>query len=360
MEITFLRLKRNRFGGAERYLERLITQLSKRNIWIKNCHSSLSHWVPGWLRVLHFNFICCWKKPPHTLYFSLERVLCSDIYRAGDGVHKKFLQLVPKKGWWLNPLHWVYLSIEPHLFRRARRIIANSNLVKRQILECYPEVPREKIKVIYNGVPVPEKVRKGEPELRRELGIGEDEVVLLFVGSGFKRKGVRELLHLLPHLSPDLRGEWRLVVVGKEKRLSKYQQLARDLGLEGEILFTGPRSDIERFYRMGDILILPTYYDPFANVVLEGLVHANVVFTTQQNGASEILPVRWVMESPTDPTFLPRLERLIESPTYLRQEQKLAREIGSSFSIERNVEETLKVIEEVIREIEGEEHPIEL
>jgi UDP-glucose:(heptosyl)LPS alpha-1,3-glucosyltransferase len=136
--------------------------------------------------------------------------------------------------------------------------------------------------------------------------------------------------------------------------------LAEELGVGEQVLFTGPRADIDRFYRMGDILILPTYYDPFANVVLEGLVHSNVVFTTQQNGASEILPVRWVMENPTDPTLIPRLERLIESPTYLRQEQKLAREIGAPFSIERNVEETLRVIEEVILEMEGEEHPVEL
>ena len=48
-------------------------------------------------------------------------------------------------------------------------------------------------------------------------------------------------------------------------------------------------AELQRFYRGADFLILPTWYDPFANVTLEALASGLPVITTRANGAAEIL-----------------------------------------------------------------------
>ena len=82
-------------------------------------------------------------------YYSLERITCPDIYRAGDGVHKIFLSIENKSRF--NLLHPVYLYLEKKCFLNSKHIIANSLMVKKQIIDCYDINPC-KIDVIYNGI----------------------------------------------------------------------------------------------------------------------------------------------------------------------------------------------------------------
>jgi len=53
--------------------------------------------------------------------------------------------------------------------------------------------------------------------------------------------------------------------------------------------FVGEVSNVETYYRMADIFVLPTRYDPFANVCLEALACGTPVITTENNGASELI-----------------------------------------------------------------------
>ena len=154
MKITFLRLKPNKFGGAEKYLERLANELKKQNIDFEIKYSSAPKFLPSWIKAIWFNIESCLTKK-NKFYFSLDRITCPDIYRAGDGVHKVFVQIENKS--LLNPLHLVYLYIEKRMFKKAKKIIAISNMVKRNIIEVYNINP-EKIEVIYNGIPLKEKV----------------------------------------------------------------------------------------------------------------------------------------------------------------------------------------------------------
>ena len=94
-KITFLRLKPSKFGGAEVYLERLTNELLKRDIDFEIKHTTAPKFLASWIKAIWFNIeTCLFKKDK--FYFSLERVICPDIYRAGDGVHKVFLEVEKK------------------------------------------------------------------------------------------------------------------------------------------------------------------------------------------------------------------------------------------------------------------------
>ena len=331
MKITFLRLKSNKYGGAEKYLERLANELKKQNIDFEIKYSSAPKILPSWIKVIWFNIESCLYKK-NKFYFSLDRITCPDIYRAGDGVHKVFLEIEKKS--FLNPLHLVYLYIEKKMFKNAKKIIANSKMVKNQIISTYKINPK-KIDVIYNGIPL-----KGEidfSDLKKEFNI-KDEKIILFVGSGFKRKGVKEALEIISKL----KGEFKFLIIGKEKNINWYKNYAKKLDIQNKVIFTGPRSDVDKFYSMADIFIFPTHYEPFSNVILEAMNFECIPFTTKQNGASEILPKEWIIDTKTPY----KIQYLLDNENELKKLQKKAKEISKNFSIEKNVKETLKVINE--------------
>jgi len=333
MKITFLRLKKNRFGGAERYLQRVVDELNKRGVECEVVYSKAPKFLPGWMRVIFYNFQVCLSKSDK-FYFSLERVVCPDIYRAGDGVHRVFMKIENKSI--LNPLHLVYLFIEKRMFKKAKRIITNSNMVKREIIETY-SIPSEKIRVVYNGVPQKDVVEF--EDIKKEFGINKEKIIL-YVGSGFKRKGVKEALEIISKL----KGNFKFFVIGKEKNISWYINYAKELGIEEKVIFTGPRSDVDKFYSMADVFLFPTRYEPFSNVVLEAMNFECVPFTTLSNGASEILPDEWII----DENVTKRIQTFLDNDVELNRAKKEAKNISKNFTIEKNVDETIKVINEVI------------
>ena len=107
--IYFIRANKTKYGGAENYLSRLSEALNKEDIDYQVINSILPKSIPSWLRVVMFNLQVCLTKKDK-FYFSLDRITCPDIYRAGDGVHKVFLSIEKKSK--TNLLHPIYLFLE--------------------------------------------------------------------------------------------------------------------------------------------------------------------------------------------------------------------------------------------------------
>ena len=341
-KLYFVRANRTKFGGAEMYLSRLSKALNKQNIKHKVINSVLPKFLPSWLRSILFNFQVCLTKG-NRFYFSLDRITCPDIYRAGDGVHSVFLTVEKKSK--LNPLHPIYLFLEKRCFQRAKCIVANSEMIRKQIIDTYSINPA-KIKVVYNGVESKElNYQCSFDRLSKEFSIKENQSILLYVGSGFKRKGVEEFLKIVSRLK---KSDIKAFIIGKEKNIEYYQQLAIALKIDNQVVFTGTREDVNDFYTISDIFLFPTRYEPFSNVVLEAMSFENAVFTTRQNGASEILDNEFVMKTPLDFSVVQKIDKLLSNKEALKVIQKNNKSKSMRFSIEKNLSETLKVINEVI------------
>ena len=344
-KIFFIRSNKTKFGGAEVYLSRLSDELTKQNIQHEVVNSIFPKFFPSWLRVILFNLQVCFNKRGK-FYFSLDRISCPDIYRAGDGVHKVFLTVENKSK--LNPLHPIYLFFEKRCFNKAKCIIANSNMIKQQIIDSYSIDP-DKIRVVYNGVQSKKlQYQESFAKLSKEFTIKKDQSLILYVGSGFKRKGVAEFLEIVAKLRHE---NIHAFIVGKEKNIEHYILLSKELGIEKIVTFTGPREDVDNFYTISDIFILPTHYEPFSNVVLEAMNFENAVFTTRQNGASEILNNDYIMNTPDDYSVVLRIEQLLENKYKLASVKKENRNISNKLSIERNLKETLDVVETLTNHI---------
>ena len=340
-ELCFIREKSIKFGGAEMYLSRLSKSLVKNGVQHRVVHSVFPNFLPSWVRIVLFNVQVCLTKR-NKFYFSLERILCPDIYRAGDGVHKKFLTIEKKSK--INPLHLIYLFLERRCFENAKHIIANSNLIKNEIIDTY-QINSDKISVIYNGVEIQDgdgDYEKSYAKLSREFNISKKHRILLYVGSGFKRKGVSEFIEIISKLKDD---NVRVFIVGKEKKIEHYKCLAKQLKVDSKVFFTGPREDVNDFYIIGHIFILPTHYEPFSNVILEAMSFKNVVFTTQQNGASEILEDEFIMKNSNDMRIVSLINKLLKNESLLDKLMSHNQLKAQNFAIEKNLRKTLSVIE---------------
>lgn len=342
-KLILIRANKTKFGGAENYLSRLLIELEKQDVAHTTIHSKIPKFFPSWIRACLFNIQVCNQKSKQDFYFSLERITCPDIYRAGDGVHKVYMKIEKKSNFSL--LNLIYLYIEKKMFNKAKKIIAISKMVKNNIIDTY-NIPPDKIQVIYNGI----KIKKFDynhsfHKISNEFHLNREKKIILFVGSGYKRKGVKEFLEIISRLQNQ---NFKAIIVGKEKNINYYKKLAKKLNVFNQTIFAGPRTDVEHFYTISDIFLFPTNYEPFGNVILEAMNFKNAIITTRLCGGGEILNQKFIMDSSQDYSIVKIIDELLENPKKLEEIKEQNYKIVQNFTIEKNAKETMKVINEYL------------
>jgi UDP-glucose:(heptosyl)LPS alpha-1,3-glucosyltransferase len=375
MKLAFVKKRFSLHGGAEQYLRTMLVRLQKDG---HDLHVFANRWTgePGFsfhkigiIPATSFaSLVSFSKNAAKSLYnakfdciISFERTEYQDIYRAGDGCHRAWLeirqQLEPvykKISFGLNPFHLYTLSLEKRIFGSTPLIVVNSGMVKKQIQHHYG-TSENKLVIAYNGVDLstfsPENRDKWRSEVRSSFGIGQHEKVILFVGSGFKRKGLGTLLSALPEIRRELQGEkFMALIVGKGDS-GEYMKYAEQMGISENMKFAGPQSEIQRLYAAADIFVLPTIYDPFSNATLEAMASGLPVITTKNNGAAEIIDHGkdgFVTDSITDPDELAR--NIILAFANAPDVAMRARAKAEQFSIE----DAARVFVDLIKRFKGE------
>jgi len=310
--VAIIRQKYNPAGGAERFVSRAIEALRAQGHvdlwllardWVDTPGIRLVRLAPYYLgrtwRDWSFSRAVCryLGSQRFDLVQSHERIACCDIYRAGDGVHREWLLQRSRRFGWLRRLgqilslhHRYVLRAEERTFRNRRIecVICISEMVKDEVRRHY-QVPDEKLEVIYPGVDV-NKFHLSLKAVHREavrasLGIPADVLTLVFVGSGFERKGVDLVLRAIARSGLSC----HLLVLGRDKRAARYRRLALQLGLEGRAHFLGAHDDVRPYYAAADVFIMPSIYEPFGNANMEAMAMGLPVITSTKSGAGELV-----------------------------------------------------------------------
>lgn len=363
MKIALIRKNYTPYGGAENYMRQVAAGLSARGHDIHilsagdwqdtdlHIHKIRTASSPSLLSNFQFsmNIKRFLDKEDFDSVLSFERTGHGDIYRAGDGCHKEWLKKRMEyepfyKGisFALNPHHRMLLYLEKKTFENAGIIIANSNMVKDDIIRNY-SIPPEKISVIYNGVDL-QRFRPADAEKKEgaKSSIGlQGMKVILFVGADLDRKGLPVLLKAFSAMKE--KGV-RLVAAGKKPK-SRHISMAKKLGIEKDVIFRGPEKDVTKLYAAADIFVLPTIYDPFSNATLEAMASGLPVITTSGNGVSELIDngvEGYVVDSPADPDILAK--KISAALSGNKDMGKNARSKSEGFPIQRAVDEIVALI----------------
>jgi UDP-glucose:(heptosyl)LPS alpha-1,3-glucosyltransferase len=367
LRIVFVRRGYSRSGGAEAYLKRLAAgivkagcevQLVTTNEWPEDQRPFGSIKRLGSTSVIGFADELEQIRPQlHCdVLLSLERVWSCDVYRAGDGVHRAWLARrrkfeIPLKQFvrGASRKHRDLLQLEESLFekRKAGRVIVASQMVVNEITDLY-RYPADKINVVRNGVPL-DRFRF-DPELRErsraELKLKQDQIALLFAGSGWERKG---LLFAIEAMALCKNRKMRLLVAGRGDA-RQYQTMRLRFWRENPVQFLGEVADLVPVYAAADVFILPTIYDPFSNACLEALASGLPVITTRSNGFSEIVEDGVHGSVIEDAGDLIALRDAIHfwSDSSRREAARLDNiERASQFDISNNVAQTLEILTRV-------------
>ncbi|AKC60162.1 glycosyltransferase family 4 protein [Blochmannia endosymbiont of Polyrhachis (Hedomyrma) turneri] len=225
---------------------------------------------------------------------SHERIPHCDIFRAGDGVHQAWLtqrnRVLPRHQQWyqnINNYHQYILQTEQKMFDspKLKIIICNSHMVKKDIINFYNIKPN-KIKIIHNSVDSKKFFPANNTQYyqaKKKLQIPQQSCTLIYVGSGFERKGLQRAIYAI-----SLTNRY-LIIVGYDKYIKRYQTLSKELGCFHRTRFIGISNNLLPYYHAADALILPTLYDPFPNAILEAMSCALPIITTWQCGSSELI-----------------------------------------------------------------------
>jgi UDP-glucose:(heptosyl)LPS alpha-1,3-glucosyltransferase len=289
---------------------------------------------------------------------SHERIWRQDIYRAGDGCHREWLErrshylpFIKRFFISFSLFHQLILGLEKRIFENGecKKIIAISEMVKRDILKHY-QLPEDRVRVVYNGVDLhrfnPSNIKYFRGELRQKLRISDEEVMILFVGSGFERKGLEYLIKSVQYIKQK---NWRLVLVGK----GKWKRYLNFTSKENRVKITHlePVDGIEKIYAAADFFVLPSIYEPFGNANLEALASGLPIITSRNCGVAEIVTPQKegvILEEPSDSKAMAKAIDYLMGSKNREPMKKSARLLAEKFTQERNAFEMVQVYKELI------------
>ncbi len=206
-----------------------------------------------------------------------------------------------------------------------------------EVREHYPRLASQVV-AIHNGVDLerfePGRLRDAARAERERLGVGEHQLVALFVGGEWERKGLGPVIEALA----DAPG-WMLAVAGDGDR-PHFERLAHSLGVDERIRWLGVRRDVAPLYAMADAFVLPTSYETFSLATFEAAASGLPLLATPVNGVRELL------EPGVNGFFLDRrpqsiagpLNRLSEDPAGRLEMGRAARRASLRFGWENTVE----------------------
>jgi len=286
-----------------------------------------------------------------------------DVLQSEDGSRlaqwEQKLRILPRylrpiKRWlmrWL-PRYREFRELMRRQFGDPRRILVAVSRMCAGDYVRYHQVSPYRIRVVYHGTDIqrfsPDHRTQWRQPIRSQLGIQPNDVVYLFVGHDYLRKGLATAIRATGRLAREGLPVRLLVVGGWGSR--RYQRLARWVGAGQAVCFVGRVQDPVPYYAASDVFVLPTFYDPCSLSVTEAAASGLPPITTRWNGASELLSDGvdgFVLSDPADDAALAdRMARLLD-PRLRERMSEAARLLALEYPLQRNYDEILAIYREI-------------
>ncbi|WP_033541215.1 N-acetyl-alpha-D-glucosaminyl L-malate synthase BshA [Planococcus sp. CAU13] len=164
-------------------------------------------------------------------------------------------------------------------------VTAVSNSLRDQTYDMID--PDRRIETVYNFVDERDYHVKDTGHLKEELGINEDEKVVIHVSNFRKVKRVGDVVDTFYRISQTVGS--KLLLVGDGPEMSRIQEQVRDLGMEEKVLFLGKRDNLSELYNISDLKLLLSEKEAFGLVLLEAMACGVPGIGTNIGGIPEII-----------------------------------------------------------------------
>lgn len=209
------------------------------------------------------------------------------------------------------------------LVRRFDRLVCISEHVYREMRAGgYPDSQLERVQVGIDVEAFVARARRDPAEVRRELGVGPDTMLVALVGNLQPWKGHDVVVAALEGMDPAVRSRLRVLFIGAIRDEDRdHVNVLRDridkAQLDDVVQFLGSRTDVPDLLRAADVqLHASTFPEPFGLVLVEGLALGKPVVAASMGGPCEVIsPETGLLFDPADPEALESaLARLLADP----------------------------------------------
>ena len=222
------------------------------------------------------------------LVIGFNRMPGLDLYYCADVCFERQASRKHSSLYRLTSRYRVFSRMERAVFAPESK--THIMFISRQAKEEYQEVygtPEHRFHELPPGLNK-ERIRsaltvKTKAEVRQELGVSDQDRLLVMVGSDFRRKGVDRAIRAMAALPTDLRSQVKLAVIGKGKP-EPLQKLAQELQVGDRVLFLGPQKNVPRYLAGADMLLHLALSETAGNAIVEGLVAGLPVLVTRTCG----------------------------------------------------------------------------
>lgn len=251
---------------------------------------------------------------------------------------------------------WLYYSLfqEYPLLVHSTRIIAVSHRVA-EVLARRPLVQKDKIKIINYGIDLnafnvsPEKRKK----MRNRLGIADENRVIFYLSLISKQKGADIALKAFSLLSETK--NLQLIIGGDGEYLEEAKYLAKRLGIDSKVIFTGliANESTADYYNAADIFIFPTLrVESFGLVIAEAMACGKPVIASRIGSIPGVIDdgINGILVPPGDFRELAaQIKRILEdhNTAKLLSENAWSKAL-SSFGLDKMIEDTINICESAI------------
>lgn len=319
MKLAFCLYKFFPYGGLQRDFMRIALDCQRRGHEIRVYTLSWTGEIPEGFEVIivpvnaltnhsRYKNYSDWvedslKTDPVDCVVGINKMPGLDIYYAADSCYEEKAQ--SQRGWLYRqlPRYQHFAEYERAVFGQHEPVqILMISETQKPFFEKYYHTPNSRMHFLPPGIsrdriapPNAEEIRQRK---RRELNVADDEKLVLMVGSGFIKKGLRRALHAIKSLDRALRNKTWFYIIGEDNE-APFRRLALMLGISDRVVFMSGRDDVPEFMLAGDLMLHPALDENAGIVLLEGIVSGLPVLATdvcgyghyvEEAGVGELVP----------------------------------------------------------------------
>ncbi len=253
-----------------------------------------------------------------------------------------------------NPDSLTIDGIEWWTTYEANKIIVTSASMKAEI-QGHFRLPPEKIEIVPNGIDTKRyNASVDQSAVKGRYGVHPDEKLVLCVGRLVPQKGIEYLIRAVPRIA-ERYPEAKFIIVGEGWLRGHLEYIARSTGHQWKITFTGwvPDQELIALLNSADALVVPSIYEPFGIVALEGMAAGVPVVASDVGGLAEIVEhehtgILAYSRSPESIAWA--VGRVLSDPDHSKEMVQNAQEmVQKTYSWEAIAMKTAKIYKEVVR-----------
>ncbi|MCL4425711.1 MAG: glycosyltransferase family 4 protein [Firmicutes bacterium] len=280
------------------------------------------------------------KTLKHTYHVPLIATVHATEHGRNHGLHDPWQHFI-------NDVEWL-------LGYEAWRVITVSKYMQEEIFRVF-HLPPDKVRVIYNGVdPAAFRLRTADPGFRH-LYASPDQKLVFYIGRLVIEKGVQVLLDAIPRII-SVYPNVKFVIAGSGPMEDELKRQAYALEIHQQVYFTGyvDEETKARLYRVADVAVFPSLYEPFGIVALEAMAAGVPVVTSNAGGLKEIVEhEKDGLRTVTGSSYYlaEAVLRLLQNPELgAGLAEKARQKVQKGFSWSNIAKSTIQVYKEVLSE----------